>query len=139
MIKEIHAKLKNLEEYVAILKELSRYSKKQLGDDLKLRGALERYMQISLECIIEISEMIISEKGFRKPERYRDAILILGEESILQKGFARKLAPAAGLRNILVHHYAGVDFDKLYRHLQNDLKDFDTFAKQVSAYLNKNK
>ena len=135
MIKEIHAKLKYLEEYVGILKDMSRCSKKQLRDDLKLRGAVERYLQVSLECVIEICEMIISERGFRKPEKYRDAILILGEESILSRGFAEKFAPAAGFRNILVHHYAEIDLDKLYQHLQNDLNDFNIFAKHVAKYL----
>lgn len=135
MIKEIHAKLKNLEGYVNLLKELKGCSKEELRDDLKLRGAVERYMQISLECVIEICEMIISEKRFGQPEGYREAILILGEEGILPMGFAKKFAPAAGFRNILVHHYAEVDLNKLYKHLQKDLRDFDTFARHIARYL----
>ena len=96
-------------------------------------------MQVALECVIEISEMIIAERGFRKPERYRDAILILGENGILPKSFAKKFAPAAGLRNVLVHHYAEVDLDKFYNHLQKDLKDFDTFARHIASFLKNEK
>ena len=104
---------------------------------MKLRGAIERYFQIALECVIEISEMIIAEKGFRKPEKYREAIFILGDNGILPKNFSKRFAPAAGFRNVLVHRYAEVNLNKLYRHLQEDLKDFDAFARHIVRYLKK--
>lgn len=49
--------------------------------------------------------------------------------------FARKLALAAGFRNLLVHMYADIDLGKLYSHLQNDIDDLELFAEYIAKYL----
>lgn len=136
MKREIHSKLKDLEKFTNILKDYQKCSKKELEKDLTLKGAVERYLQVALECVLDIGQMIIAIKRFRKPEKYREVIEILGEEGILSKKFAKKFAPAAGFRNILVHKYAEVDLDKLYEHLQS-IEDFDTFAKHIAKFIKK--
>lgn len=130
-------KLKYLSKYVGILQSLQKYTVKELRKDVLIRGSVERYMQLSMEVTLEIAAMIISREGYEKPESHREAILLLGEHGILPKQFAEKFAPAAGLRNILVHGYAEIDMVKLYKHLQRDIKDFDTFARHVVKYLGK--
>ncbi len=99
---EISRKLSDLKMYVGFLRQ---YQKKTLNDlkkDHTLRAAVERYMQLSLEIVIEIGEMIIAYKGFRKPARHREVIEILAENNVLPKPFAKKFASAMGFRNILV-------------------------------------
>ena len=86
---------------------------------------------------MDIGEMLISMEGLRKPETYREVIEILGEKNILSEDFAKKFALAAGFRNVLVHRYTEVDVDNLYGYLQNNLGDFDVFAKSVARYLEK--
>ncbi|MBI2675315.1 MAG: DUF86 domain-containing protein [Candidatus Aenigmarchaeota archaeon] len=129
--------MRELERHTKFLQECTKYSAKQLEEDMLARGAVERYLQLAIEMVIEISEILIAGKGFRKPEKYRDAILILGEEGILPKSFAEKFAPSAGFRNILVHHYSDVDVHKLHSFLKNDIKDFDSFARYIVKYLEK--
>ena len=136
---EIHRKLSDLKRYVGFLRQ---YQKKTLNDlkkDHTLRAAVERYMQLSLEIVIEIGEMVIAYKGFRKPAKHREIIQILAENKILPKAFSQKFAPAMGFRNILVHRYGELDINKLYSHLKNDIKDFDTFARYVAEYIKKRK
>src|SRR3989338_2671959 len=100
---EINKKLSDLKKYVSFLRKYQKNKKEDLENDFTLRAAVERYMQLSLEIVIEISEMIIAYKGFRKPERHRETIEILAENKVLPKQFARRFAPAMGFRNILVH------------------------------------
>lgn len=130
-------KLENMKKYVDFLKSKRNITKKQLSTDYGLESAIERNFQTALECVIEIGEIIISKEGFRRPEKYRDIILILGENGILPERFAKKFEKAIGFRNVLVHHYAEVDLNKLYEYLQKNLKDFDTFARHVVRYLRK--
>ncbi len=52
-----------------------------------------------------------------KPRDYYESILRLGELDVLPADFAKRLAPLAGFRNILVHEYLVVDWDKVYRNL----------------------
>lgn len=135
MKEEIYSKLEDLKKYVRFLKGYQSHGKEELEVNHTLRGAVERYLQLALECTLDIGEMIISKEGFRKPERYREVIEILGEEGILPREFAERFAPSMGLRNILVHRYAVIDLDELYQHLQDDLEDFNIFAKCVAKYV----
>jgi len=100
-----------------------------------LRGAVERYMEVSLLYVIDICEMIISSERLKRPDTYREAVLILGQHNILPMTFAEKLAPAAGFRNVLVHMYTDIDLEKLYSHLQNDIDDLELFAEYIAKYL----
>jgi len=100
---------------------------------IKIR--VERYLQVAIECTLDIGEMIISAEGFEKPETYREVIEILGREKVLPEDFSIQFAPAAGFRNILVHAYSEVDVRKLYEFLQEKLEDFDTFAMHIARYL----
>jgi len=127
-------KLANLERYIRLLKGYSSKEKEDIIGDPTLRGAVERYMQLAIEVVIEIGEMIIASDGLDKPESYKEVIEALGKAGILEKKFTARFAPIAGLRNILVHRYAEVDTDELYYHLTHDLGDFDSFAKQVASY-----
>lgn len=135
MKSEILTKLEMLADYLKLLREYQKRSFEEVKEDPTLRGAVERYLSLALECVFDVGEMIISLKGLRKPESYREVIEILGEGKILSKKFVEKFAPAGGFRNVLVHGYAKVDVKKVYKFLQENLTDFEDFAKQVARYL----
>ena len=132
---EIASKLEMLEEYVAILKGYQHHDVEDLMRDHTLRGAVERYIEVALECMIDIGEMIISKEKLKRPDTYRDVFLLLGEHGILPDDFAKDLAPAAGFRNVLVHMYAKIDIDRLYYYLENNLEDIELFGKYIARYL----
>jgi len=132
---KVAKKLEQLREYGGYLKNYQKYSLDDLTIDHTLRGAVERYLHLSAECVIDIAEMVIAELGLRKPEEYREAIDILGESGILPNEFAHSFAPIAGFRNILVHEYTKIDLAEVHRHLQHDLADFEIFASYITEYL----
>jgi uncharacterized protein YutE (UPF0331/DUF86 family) len=134
---KISRKLDRLREYAGYLKNYRRFTIDDLKNDPTLRGAVERYLHLSAECVIDIAEIMISELGLRKPEEYRESIDILGEAGIIPDEFAYYFAPVAGFRNILVHEYAKIDLEEVHRHLQKDLEDFEKFSKYIIDYLSR--
>ena len=130
-------KLDNLREYVKYLKGYSACTIEDLKSDHTLRGAVERYLHLSAECVIDIAEMMISELGLRKPEEYKESIDILGEAGIIPDDFAYYFSPVAGFRNILVHEYTKIDLEEVHRHLQKDLADFEKFSRYIADYLSR--
>ena len=48
---------------------------------------------------------------------------------------AAKIAPMAGLRNILVHDYLDIDREKLYDLLRTHLDDFKEFGRHIAKLL----
>ena len=132
---EIASKLELLGEYVNILKGYQHSKIEDLQTDHTLKGAVERYLEVSLECTIDIGEMIISREKLKRPETYQEVFLVLGENEILPEDFAIKFAPSAGFRNRLVHMYSKIDINKLYYYLQNNVKDIEQFGKYIAQYL----
>ncbi|MEM2194695.1 MAG: HepT-like ribonuclease domain-containing protein [Candidatus Methanomethylicia archaeon] len=75
----VRDRLSIAERYVNLLRTF----RKKIGDvgelsrDLILRGAVERYLQLSIEAIIDVGFRICSILGLEKPERYCDIAKIL--------------------------------------------------------------
>ena len=95
---------------------------------------MERYIEVALECMIDIGEMIISKEKLKRPDTYRDVFLLLGEHGILPDDFAKDLAPAAGFRNVLVHMYAKIDNERLLYYLENNLQDMERFGGYITHW-----
>ena len=133
----ITTKLSKLREYQRFLKELQATSIEDLTSDFKTRGAVERYLQVSIECIVDIGNEIISSLQLQRPERYRDIPYILAEAKIIPKTFAEKIASMIGFRNLLVHDYASININLVYEFLQTKLPDFESFAKYIAKWLEK--
>jgi len=70
MRQEIIDKLELLEEYITRLKDLQQYSLEEVEKNYMLRGAVERYLQVSLECMLDIGKIIISEEKIKRPHLY---------------------------------------------------------------------
>jgi len=134
-ITEANAKLKALSDYTELLKRFGRVTKEELEKDALKRGAIERYMQLAAEVVLDVAGLLIAEYRFRTPEDYKDSLLILGEEGVLSKDFAKEFSGIAGFRNLLVHEYMKIDYQKVADNLNNHLDDFEKFATQVARYL----
>ena len=134
----ISGKLEKLKEYLQYLKGYQRHTIAEIKKNHTLQGAVLHYLQLSIECVIDIGEIIISEQRFRKPQEAREVLKILAEQNIIPKDFAEEFSKVASLRNILVHEYTAIDLVKVYQHLKNDLKDFDFYANVLLNFLKRN-
>jgi uncharacterized protein YutE (UPF0331/DUF86 family) len=131
----ITTKMSKLREYQKFLEELRTTSREDLASDFKLRGAVERYLQVSIECVVNIGNEIISSLQLQRPERYRDIPYILAVAKLLPKTFAETIASMIGFRNLLVHDYACIDLDLVYEFLQTKLPNFEAFTTHVAKWL----
>lgn len=129
--------MKKLEKAIQILQQSSNVSYEELLKSEVLLSAVERNFQVAIECILDIGNHIIAEKGFESPDDSSDIIRILGEEGIIPGDFTKRVKGIAGFRNILIHEYTGIDYKLLYNYLTNQLDDFREFAKYFSIYLEK--
>jgi len=129
--------LKRLERSLQILQQSGKITFEDLVSNEVLLSAVERNFQVAIECILDIGNHIIAEKGFESPDDNEDIIRILGEEGIIPSDFAGRIKGIAGFRNILVHEYTGIDYGVLYNYLVNRLDDFREFARYISVFLRK--
>lgn len=132
----IERRLDELSARLARLEPLKAKTRTEFDQDPYLRDIVERNLEVAAQCCIDISHRIIALEKAQKPTDYYEAILRMGELGVLPPDFARHLAPLAGFRNILVHEYLRLDWDEVYRHLQN-LQDLQRFSAVVRQWLMK--
>ena len=131
----VATRLAKLRDYLILLRKLQRYSYKRFSADPFIRGSVERYLHLAIECCLDLGNHLIADKGLRRAQDYREVFLILGEARLLPPRFAKRIAPMGGFRNILVHDYLRVDPRKVYEVLKKHLSDLERFAKELARYL----
>ena len=133
----IGERLKWLARYVD---ELRIYRKRATSfrvyqEDMALRRAVERTLQIAVEACLDIGRRLIALEGFRYPEDNKDVFQVLYEEGVVPEDLLPALVEMARFRNLIVHDYARVDDAKVYGILKKRLTDFDAYARAIAAYL----
>ncbi len=133
----ISERLQRLAEEVSYLKKERRalHQFNDYRDNLRLKKAVERSLQVAIEICFDIGQRIISIKALPLASSYRDTFLILQDAGVLAPGQGEKLANMASFRNLLVHDYARVDDERVYAILKRRLGDFDAFAEAIANYL----
>lgn len=139
-LESINERLDKLREEVAFLKGTAqRLSLEEFISVPEHYKSVERTFQIAIECCHDIATHIISAFDMKRPDRYESAFEILGEFGVLPLDFACVLVGMARFRNLLTHEYLKVKLNIVYEKLQNNLSDFDKFAKYVVEFLEKEK
>jgi len=97
-----------------------------------------REFQIAIEACLDIAAHIISEKGWKSPEKYRDIVDILVKNKIIPEDYGRIFKKIIAFRNIIVHEYLEVDLKIVYQNL-NKLNELREFAHYIENFLESNK
>jgi len=131
-IEEIHHRLSEIKEALDFLKS----SQKEILEN-RDRYLLGRYfLQIMLEAVFTIGNQIISDANLRKPGSYKDILVVLRDNKIIDENLFLKLAPYSELRNRLVHTYWKISQEELLEICKN-LSPFKDFEKIVINYISR--
>ena len=114
-------KVKDLKNYLKFLigvlpKKLEDYEK-----DLLIKAVSERYFEKIVEAIIDVGFLIVKLKGLRIPLLDESVFNVLGEYKIIQNELAEKLSNAKSMRNFIVHQYGGIDDEKIFHSINEEL------------------
>ncbi len=91
-------------------------------------------LQIAAQNAIDVALRIVVSLSGEAPDDYRAALEGLGRLHVMDEESAARIAPMAGLRNILVHGYLRLDVDRLADALSH-LGDLTEFARGIEAFL----
>ena len=106
-------------------------------EDYHFFGLAERYLQLSIEILLDVGKLLIVIKGLKRPEENQEIFSALRDEKIISEKLADNLMGVANFRNILVHDYEKIDREIVYEKLRNNLDDFENFKKEIAGYVNK--
>lgn len=123
-----------LREALANLRRHAGRTAQELRANADLRWTVERGLQLCVQNALDIATHLAAASGLDSPD-YATAIDRLAELSVLTAGFASRLRPIAGFRNVLVHGYLQVDLVIVEQVLKERLQDLAEFAGCVEAHL----
>ncbi len=128
--------LAQLQIYLAQLRELQQHSGADLDNDWRIRATVDRTLQLAIEVVISVCDQLIASLSLPLPDAGRDAVLAVARAGVISDDLGARLARAVGFRNILVHQYMSIDYDRVCDALQYDLSAaFEQFLNQVGAFL----
>ena len=130
MVKQdvVAARLEKLNAYLQTLNAVQQYDLVRFMEDPFIHGTAERYLHLSIECLLDIGNHLISDRGYRKPATYGEIPEILAEQGVISQDLAARMAGMAAFRNILVHDYLKLDLEKVYKVIQEHMKDLEELA-----------
>lgn len=102
---------------------------------VETKRACERLLQLSVEVVIDICHVLVTELRLGLPAEEDDLFRKLTEARVLSVEMEGILRLMKGFRNILVHEYARIDDRLVYRALLDKTRDFVSFEQEVLAYL----
>ncbi len=115
------ARLERLREYFVILESVQGYDVDRFVQDPFIHGTAERNLHLAIECLMDIGNHVISDRGYPKPENYVDIFRILAERGVIPKDLFQELVGMAAFRNVLVHDYLRLDRKRVYQILWEKL------------------
>lgn len=131
----ILSRIDKLKEYLTFLNSIKNYSKDKYTSDPFIYGASERFLHLSIECILDIGNHVISDMNYRKPDSNKDIFQVLYENKIIDESLKNSLCNMAGFRNILVHDYMKLNRSIVYDIILNNLSDIKKFVSIIAEYI----
>ena len=90
---------------------------------------------VAIESAIQLCYHVSAHRAHRAPESYAACFALLSEAGIVPDGLSRRLQQMARFRNMLVHVYWDVDYNRVYDVLQENLDDLRGFVSAVGDAL----
>lgn len=106
---------------------------------IEKKRACERLLQISVECVIDITALIVSGRRLGLPNGENDIFEKLVNTEVITEEMGEKLRMMKGFRNIIVHEYSHINDEIIYDILINRLDDFKEFKREIVGWLNRYK
>ena len=123
----INNKISEIQKYLISAESYKAHTREKIENDDTIRLSLERILFLLTQATIDLGEMIIGYKKLRKATTLKEIFAVVHEHNLIPLELRNKLMDMTGFRNILVHDYAKINYDRVYEVLHKDLKDVEEF------------
>jgi uncharacterized protein YutE (UPF0331/DUF86 family) len=131
----LRRRLNKLDEYLGILRRLQTYELEAFLSDPEHYGSAERFLQLTIEALIDMGSHVIADLGLGMVESYRDVPRILVEHDYITADQEDLWIQMIGFRNVLVHDYLDIDRRLVHTVLQENLEDITTLRRVFAQWL----
>jgi uncharacterized protein YutE (UPF0331/DUF86 family) len=126
------AKVAAIRDAVARIRTTLPEDVRAFEEDRTLREVVILNLLVALQECVSLATHWLADAGQDVPGSYRDIFLALAERGALPAALARKLAAAAGFRNLVAHQYGVLDPSRVHSMATSELDDLIEFSDVVS-------
>jgi len=130
-LETITQKFLQTDEYLGLLRHICKTPLQSFLKDKIVIGSARYYLQVSIECCLDVANHIIASEHFRAPKDYADSFMVIEGEGLVPPELGARLRQMAKFRNRLVHVYGDIDDEYVYRFITEGLKDIEEFKRVV--------
>jgi uncharacterized protein YutE (UPF0331/DUF86 family) len=128
-------RLRSLRRNLDELEALRGVDASRLEDEPLVRAAAERLLQVAVDLAIDCNAHIAAAMLGRAPANYRESFVDAATAGAIDQALADRLAPAAGLRNVLAHRYVDIRVDLVAEAVDEVLDGFSIYVREVAAFV----
>jgi uncharacterized protein YutE (UPF0331/DUF86 family) len=131
----VQRRLRAIRERLDELSQLGPVTADRLSGDWLVRAATERVLTQLVELAVHINTHLVSASGKVPPVDYRQSFAAAAEIGAIPADLAAKIAPSAGLRNILVHDYLDANLAIVADSVGQAVSDYTTYVQEIARWL----
>jgi uncharacterized protein YutE (UPF0331/DUF86 family) len=130
-LEKIFEKFSLLDEYLELLGKIAKMPMDEFLKDKILIGSAKYYLQVSIECCLDVANHIIAAERYRVPQDYADSFKVIEEQDLVPEDLGKRLQQMAKFRNRLVHLYGTIDDSNVHKYINKDVNDLVEFKSIV--------
>jgi len=131
----VRRKLASITRDLSDLERVRDLSLAEYREDRFRKKAVERLLQEAIEAAVDANLHLLRAAGHPAPSDYFASFVALGRAGVVSGELAESLAPAAGLRNRLVHEYDEIDDRKVLEAVGRAIRDLSAYVEAVESHL----
>lgn len=129
-------KAEHIEQAVTFLRQKQTLDRETYLSDWEQQAIVERTFQTAIEACLDIAELLLKQLNETMPPTNAEKFTVLSDRDVLTPETAQKMQRSAGFRNVLAHNYGhDIDDETVFLHLQEDVRLFPTFLREIRDYL----
>jgi uncharacterized protein YutE (UPF0331/DUF86 family) len=132
----LSARLASIRDAVARIRSVLPSDEAAFLADRTAREVVLLNLFVALQDVLTLATHWLSDDGEVVPQSYREVFRLFGERGVIPRDLAERLASAAGLRNLVAHQYAVIDWQRIHEIASLNLGDLLLFCERLAQRAN---
>jgi uncharacterized protein YutE (UPF0331/DUF86 family) len=107
----------------------------RLAREFATQLIVERVLSALVDLAAGINIHIVTAAARETPSDSRSSFVAVSRIGVIDHDLAQRLAPSAGLRNVLVHAYVDLDVARLVAAVPLAIEDYGEYVRQVARWV----
>ena len=131
----VRSRCGEIEESVARLVQLAALSREQFLADRDSQDIACYRLLVGIESALALCYHVVTRRLRKVPDDYAACFATLSDAGLVAQDLSDRLQKMARFRNLLVHIYWKLDYNRVYDIVRSDLGDLRSFASAMAALL----